>query len=211
MTTNRLLTCGIVAGPLFVTVALVQAMTRSGYDLGRHPVSLLSLGDLGFVQIANFIVSGALFVACSIGLRRSIDSVWGPRLVGSLGVGLIVAGIFVTDPGAGYPIGAPEGAPEFVSWHGIVHEVGFLLAVPGMLIGCVVFARHYMRRGAKAWAGAAVAAAVSSILIGAFPSTDGMGYRMLASAAVLFAYVAALAVQSLRPIPAVRAEFALQS
>ena len=43
--TRRLLACGIVAGPLFLVVALVQALTRDGFDLSRHPISLLSLGS----------------------------------------------------------------------------------------------------------------------------------------------------------------------
>ena len=55
--TARLLACGIAAGPLFLTVGLTQAFLRDGFDLSRHPLSLLSLGDLGWVQIANF--SGA--------------------------------------------------------------------------------------------------------------------------------------------------------
>ncbi len=48
--TRRLLACGIVAGPLFLAVILVQAFTREGFDLGRHPISLLSLGDLGWCR-----------------------------------------------------------------------------------------------------------------------------------------------------------------
>jgi hypothetical protein len=65
----RLLACGTVAGPLFLTVGLIQALTRDGFDLSRHPLSLLSLGDLGWIQIANFIVTGALYVACALGAR----------------------------------------------------------------------------------------------------------------------------------------------
>ncbi len=68
--TARLLACGIVAGPLFLTAGLTQAFIRDGFDLSRHPLSLLSLGDLGWVQIANFVVTGALFIACAVGMRR---------------------------------------------------------------------------------------------------------------------------------------------
>jgi hypothetical protein len=111
--TRRLLACGIVAGPLFLVVALVQAFTRDGFDLSRHPISLLSLGELGWFQIANFIVTGGLYVACAVGMRRVLrhgrGATWGPRLVGALGVGLIMGGVFVTDPGAGFPPGARLG------------------------------------------------------------------------------------------------------
>jgi hypothetical protein len=72
--TTRLLACGIVAGPLFLAVVLVQAVTRQGFDLGRHPISLLSLGELGWIQIANFVVAGSLMVACAVGMRRGASS-----------------------------------------------------------------------------------------------------------------------------------------
>jgi hypothetical protein len=45
--TARLLACGIAAGPLFLTVGLTQAFIRDGFDLSRHPLSLLSLGGWG--------------------------------------------------------------------------------------------------------------------------------------------------------------------
>jgi Protein of unknown function (DUF998) len=94
--TSALLACGVVAGPLYVVVALVQVLTRDGFDLGRHPLSLLSLGDLGWIQIANFVVAGLLSVASAIGMRRALrpgpGGTWGPLLVGVFGVGLIAGG-----------------------------------------------------------------------------------------------------------------------
>jgi len=70
--TRALLACGVVAGPLFVAVALLQVLTRQGFDLTRHPISLLSLGDLGWIQIANFVIAGLLAVAFALGLRRAL-------------------------------------------------------------------------------------------------------------------------------------------
>ncbi|MFI6600008.1 DUF998 domain-containing protein [Nonomuraea sp. NPDC050536] len=129
--TRRLLACGLVAGPLFLTVYLVQALTREGFDPTYHPLSLLSLGGLGWIQIANFVVTGLLYVGFAAGMRRVIDhgrgGTWGTLLFGTVGVGLVMAGVFTTDAGAGFPPGAPAGAPE-MSWHGMLHEVGFVLA-----------------------------------------------------------------------------------
>lgn len=42
--TRRLLACGVAAGPLFLAAALIQALTRPGFDLSRDAVSLLSIG-----------------------------------------------------------------------------------------------------------------------------------------------------------------------
>jgi Protein of unknown function (DUF998) len=88
-TRPALLACGAVAGPLYVGVALLQVLTRDGFDLRRHPLSLLSLGDLGWVQIANFVVSGLLAIAFAVGSRRVLHpgraGTWGPLLLGLYG------------------------------------------------------------------------------------------------------------------------------
>jgi len=42
--TRSLLGYGILAGPLYIVVALAQALTRDGFDLSRHPWSLLANG-----------------------------------------------------------------------------------------------------------------------------------------------------------------------
>src|SRR5690606_8768150 len=54
--TRRLL-AGLVAAPVvFGVVSLAQAFTREGFDLVRFPISMLSNGDLGWLQITNFVV-----------------------------------------------------------------------------------------------------------------------------------------------------------
>src|SRR3954468_19744678 len=90
---KSLLSYGIIAGPFYVTVSLVQAFTREGFDLSRHAWSLLSNGDLGWIQITNFILPGLMVVATAVGLRRALTPgrgrVWAPLLLGAYGVSLI--------------------------------------------------------------------------------------------------------------------------
>lgn len=202
--TARLLACGIVAGPLFLTVGLTQAFTRDGFDLSRHPLSLLSLGDLGWVQIANFVVTGALFIACAVGMRRVLrpgrGGTWGPRLVGALGAGLVMAGVFVADAGAGFPPGAPAGAPQ-ISWHGVLHEVGFVLSTLGMLAGCLVFARRFAAQGQWGWVVACVASAAAVVVLAAWPDLDGVSVRLVVASAILYGFVGALAAHLRRGLP----------
>jgi hypothetical protein len=202
--TARLLACGIVAGPLFLTVGLTQAFIRDGFDLSRHPLSLLSLGDLGWVQIANFVVTGGLFIACAAGMRRALrpgrGGTWGPRLVGALGTGLVMAGVFVADAGAGFPPGAPAGAPQ-ISWHGVLHEVGFALATLSMLAGCLVFARRFAGLRQWGWVGGCVASAVAVVVLAAWPDLDGVSVRLVVASAVMFGFVGALAAHLLRGLP----------
>src|SRR5262245_5709996 len=101
-TTRALLMCGAIAGPLFVVVFLIEGATRADYNPLRHPVSSLALGDDGWIQTANFIVTGLLMLAYAIGLWRALrrrgGSRWGPLLVGIVAIGLIGAGFFPTDP-----------------------------------------------------------------------------------------------------------------
>lgn len=56
--TKMLLTCGIIASILFVATFLIDGATRTGYDPLYHSVSSLSLGERGWLQIGNFIVTG---------------------------------------------------------------------------------------------------------------------------------------------------------
>lgn len=135
--TARLLGCGVAAAPLLLAVTIAQAATRDGFDPVVHPLSLLSLGDLGWIQITNFVVSGLLAFAGAVGLRRAYAdgpaSKWAPRLFGVYGIALVWAGVFVADPAFGYPIGTPDGAPAELSWHGILHSFapGSSTALPG--------------------------------------------------------------------------------
>jgi hypothetical protein len=195
----KLLTSGIIAGPLFLAVWLVQALTREGFDPRRHPISLLSLGDWGFVQIANFMVTGVLFVLTAIGLRRALGtgkaSTWGPRLIALHGIGLVIAGVFKTDPGAGFPSGAPLGAPEAHSLSAGLHELGFAIAQLSWLAACFVFCRRFAADGERSWKLACVAAAVGALVTAAFPDIDSLSLRLVAATAIEFAFLAALAAR----------------
>ena len=114
--TRRLLRCGIWAGPVFTATFLAEGAVRDGYRPLRHPVSSLALGPRGWVQTANFAVTGVLCLAGAAGLRRTGDrlagSRAGPALVAAAGAGLIGAAVFRTDPVGGYPPGTPDDARQ---------------------------------------------------------------------------------------------------
>ena len=103
--TRGLLYCGLAAGPVFVTTFLAEGATRDGYRPSRHPVSSLALGPRGWVQAANFTVTGTLVLAAAAGLGRAADPALSSRagraLIGAAGAGLIGAAVFVTDPVSG--------------------------------------------------------------------------------------------------------------
>lgn len=70
--TKSLLGYGVIAGPFYIVVALAQAVARQGFDLGLHQWSLLANGGPGWIQIANFVVTGLMVIAFAVGLRRSL-------------------------------------------------------------------------------------------------------------------------------------------
>lgn len=153
---NRaLLTCGAVAGPLFVVAFLVEGATRAGYDPLRHPVSSLSIGPSGWTQMANFLVTGLLVVAFALGLRQRAAAI----LVGLIGIGLIGAAAFTCDPINGYPPGTPLAPVQTIS--GTLHNAFSALVFLGLPIACVVVARAAGRAGHQRFAAASIAAAIA--------------------------------------------------
>jgi hypothetical membrane protein len=199
--TRLLLVGGIVAAPLFVVLWAVQAFTREGFRPTFHPLSLLSLGEGGWVQIANFVITGILLIGGAVGLRRSSErsagSTWTALLVALMGVGLVIAGAFVTDAGAGFPAGAPEGAPQ-MSWHGAVHEMGFILTQLAFVALAILLAVRFARARRFGWMLAGILALVGAIAVAAVGSPETMAIRLVVSSAIELGSVAALAARALR-------------
>ncbi len=104
--TRSLLGWGVVAGPFYLVVGLVLAITRAGFDLTQHALSLLMLGDLGWLQRTNLILTGLMAIAAAVGILRAIRNGRGLAmgvLVIVYGVGLILSAVFPPDPVAGFP------------------------------------------------------------------------------------------------------------
>lgn len=198
---SRLLIAGVVAGPLFILTVVGQAVTRDGFDLRRHPLSLLAVGEHGWIQGTVFVVTGVLLIMAAVGLRPTVPPGRGKRLglwsVALMGVGMIIAGVFPTDAGAGFPVGAPEGAPV-ISWHGIVHEVGFGLTVLGWVAASVVFARRFVVGRRPVWAGACVGTLVAGLVVAGWPHLDSLSPRLVVASAIQLGFVAVLSARGLR-------------
>ena len=123
--TRSLLGYGVLAGPFYLAVGLIQAFVRNGFDLARHPLSVLANGPGGWVQTANFVLTGLMVLAAASGFAR----VLGPKsratswFLGAFGASMIVAAVFRADPMDGFPIGTPEGPPTSISSTGMTHFI----------------------------------------------------------------------------------------
>jgi len=128
MTTRRLLVGGLVGTVAFAVLFTILGAVRAQYDPVRHFISILSLGDGGWLQIANFVVCGALIAGLGVGLgtrwRDGPGATWVPRAVIVTGVGLVWCGVFTPDPSLGYPLGTPNELITPLTWHGALHFMG---------------------------------------------------------------------------------------
>jgi Protein of unknown function (DUF998) len=198
--TRTLLLCGVVAGPLYVLVSVTQALTRAGFDPTRHAWSLLANGDLGWVHVANLVVTGLLTVAFAFGLGRVLrpgqGGTWVPRLVGVFGSSLVAAGVFRADPAMGFPPGTPEGAAEG-TWHGVLHfalgGVGFVCLV----VACLLVAGRFAAEGRRGWARYSRATGVlflaGFVAVGAGAGAAWSNLAFTAAVVLAWSWVSALA------------------
>jgi uncharacterized protein DUF998 len=177
-TTRGLLVAGAVAAPLWTAVSLAQASTRAGFDLTRHPLSALSNGDLGWLQITNFLVAGVLTVLGAGGLARALAGTpggrWAPRLVRISGIGLFAAGIFVMDPADGFPVGTPAGMPT-LTWHSYGHMAAGTVTFACLIAAGYVLGHHFARTGHRAAAIASRVAGTSLLVGDLWAMTGGRG------------------------------------
>jgi hypothetical protein len=154
-------------------------LIRPGFDPTRHDWSLLSNGDLGWIQIINFFITGALVICAAIGIRRVLrggkGGTWAPRLLGLYGAGLIGAGIFKADPMNGFPLGTPDGAPVHPTISGLLHIMTGAFGFIGLIAACFVLVRYFRGLGQTNWARFSMATGIVFLL--AFFGIAGSGQQ----------------------------------
>lgn len=167
-------TAGILAGPLFILTGCIGAMTRDGFDWVRHPLSLLSVGEWGWVMIAGFVVPGLFYIACARSLKTILVSgvgrTWAPRLMTWMAVGLIMGGVFTADPALGFPPGTPEGPPASMSWHSVIHAFAPIIGFFSLLAFLLVIARRFGSKEQKSWKYATITVGIGSFILTAIPN-----------------------------------------
>ncbi|MBO4270349.1 DUF998 domain-containing protein [Microbispora triticiradicis] len=159
---RTLLACGF-APLLFLLVILADGALQPGYDSIDRWGSELSNGEWGWVQIANFVITGLLTAAFAVGVRRSLGSGPGSRAIpvftGILGFCLIVGGVFVTDPNPGFPPGVqPPAEPTLHAW---IHNLNLFPAWAALTVAILMAAYRAMsRKEGAAWTLITLAAGV---------------------------------------------------
>ena len=124
---------GVVGPAVFVAVFLFLGAIKPGYDARARFVSEGSIGELGWIQIGNFELLGIALLAFTAALWNGYGNETSGRigagLMAAVGVGLIFAGVFVTDPGT-----------KIVSRHSLVHVIASMVVFGGLMLACLAFA-----------------------------------------------------------------------
>ncbi len=191
--TKSLLGYGVLAGPFYVVVSVLEGSTRDGFDFTRHAWSLLSNGHLGWIHVINFLLSGLMTIAFAVGLHRAYSSGrgsrWAPRLMAGYGLGLVGAGLLRADPVFGFPRGTPEHPAP--SWHGIGHLVSGTVGFTCLIAACFVLARRFHAEGRRGWTAFSVFTGVAYLaaFIGIASGSAGPTVNVAFTAAVVLAAV----------------------
>jgi hypothetical protein len=203
--TKSLLGYGVIAGPIYVLAVAGQMAIRDGFDPTRHAASQLANGDLGWIQIATFLVTGAMTIAAAVGVRRALGpgrvSARASVLLGAYGAGLVIAGVFRADPSDGFPPGTPPGVGE-VSWHGLAHFTVAGIGFACLVAACFVFGAWFARTGQHSWAcfsritGVVFAGSFMALSSGSGGATTILAFT--AAVALVWAWLTAVSVKLYR-------------
>jgi hypothetical protein len=191
---------GVVAGPFYLLVGLVLALTREGFDFARHPLSVLMLGDGGWMQITNLALSGVMVLVAGVGMARAGARGTGIG-VGIYGVAMVASAVFPPDPMPGFPPGQ-DGATT-MSLSGVLHfafgGIGFVaFGVAALLLGGWL-TRHGERERAG-WSRAAGVVILVGFVGGAALGPAGMVGLWLA-VVVGFAWLLLASLRVYREVP----------
>lgn len=129
---------GAVAAAFTVAAFSLEGLLRPGYNPISMYVSELSLGPNGWQQMANFIITGALFCLFALAVSRRFttgkSAKAGPISIAIIGVALIASGLFSTDPSTIF---------NQITLHGFIHGVFGAIVFSFMPISCFIFYRRF--------------------------------------------------------------------
>lgn len=169
--TRSLLGWGVVAGPFYLIIGLVQALTRDGFKLSEYPLSLLMRGDLGWIQIANLALTGLMIIAAAVGFARVMHKRMVAVPLGIYGVCLLVGAAFPPDPVDGFPPGSQ--APDTISTTGLVHFGAGAVGFVALAVAAALAARWFNSQGERGMARMSYAAAV--VVVVGFVGSPALG------------------------------------
>lgn len=166
---RSLLRYGTIVGPFYLALGIAQGLAREGFDFKRHALSHLANGSGGWIQVANFILSGVMVIAVAVGLSRALrpQSRAAAWFLGAFGAGMLIAAVCKADPVDGFPVGTPLGPPTSVTTTGMIHFAAAGLGFISLAVSCFLVGRAMSRRRESSMARLSLAAGLI-VLLGFF-------------------------------------------
>jgi len=157
---------GMAGSALFVMAFTIEGWLRPGYSSFSMYVSALSLGPSGWIQIANFIISGSLLLIFAWGIAPEFPTGKASK-TGTLLIGIIAACLFFSGPFVMDPMGTLS---DNASLHGMVHGLLGGMVFIFMAVSSFVFLRRFREDPKWQWfrrptLAAGVVIAASAILL----------------------------------------------
>jgi Protein of unknown function (DUF998) len=131
---------GILAPIIFVGVFIVEGAIRKGYDPRSMYISALSLGNRGWIQIANFMVLGLLLFIFTLGLSKEFQTGKASR-GGIITFYIISVLFFISGPFVMDPVDTPANQ---MSVHGLIHGISGGIVFLLMPIIIFIFLRRFI-------------------------------------------------------------------
>ena len=88
-----------------------------------------------------------------------------------------------------------------MSWHGLLHELGFLLTFVAAISASVVLARRYAAQRRRGWMVAALMTPVAALMVAGWPDLNTLSVRLVITTAILFGFLTAVFAEVLTQGP----------
>ena len=82
--TRSLLGWGVVAGVFYLVTGVGQGLIREGFSFTDHALSMLTLGDFGWIQTASLGLTGLMVAVAAVGFTRAMKQARGATAAGVL-------------------------------------------------------------------------------------------------------------------------------
>ncbi len=152
---RSLLLCGVVAGPIYVAVTLIQAFTREGFDITQHRFTQLTAGEFGWVHQTNMILVGLFTLFGAVGMRRVLapgrSMFGGPIWVALLGIAYAFGGLLTANPVVDMP---PGTTVEMVqsTFEGQIQNASRGISTLFLIIASLARSFGFFQTGERRWA-----------------------------------------------------------
>jgi hypothetical protein len=145
--TQHLLQAGVIGPIFFVLVFISDGFLHPNYSQMSQMVSFLSVQTNGWIQIANFVISGLLLIAFAIGFFQRMQPVIQKRHLLGISMLLFLVGAGLVNDG--FNVTALPGQP--LGLHGSLHVLGFLVIFASLIAASFLTGRQLLK--VPAWRG----------------------------------------------------------